>query len=54
MGCYLDDRLLVPWERHLLAATQRPVRRRGRLVWNLDAVPRATLRALCWPRERAA
>jgi hypothetical protein len=50
-GCWLDDRLLVDWERALLAAVQQPVVYSGSaLYWNLDRVPRATLRALCWPR----
>jgi hypothetical protein len=53
-GCWLDDRLLVPWERHLLAAVQQPQRRGERLRWNLDTVPPATLRALCWARREAA
>jgi hypothetical protein len=53
-GCRLDDRLLMGWERALLAAVQRPQRRGGRLVWNLDTVPPATLRALCWARREAA
>lgn len=54
-GCWLDDRLLVPWERHLLAQCGAPRRYRGGdAYWLLDAVPRATLRALCWARVRAA
>ena len=53
-GCYLDDALLVWWERQLLRAVQQPVRRGGRWWWNLDRVPRATLAALCWPRQPMA
>jgi hypothetical protein len=53
-GYWLDDGKLAPWERELLRHATVPRIVGGRVVWSLDDVPRATLRALCWPRRPPA